>query len=301
MSGMTDHQDQPGGGVFSASGNIQGMAWIVMASAVFAVNFTLIRKLGAEIHAFELVFFRNLFGFIFLIPFLIRAGRSGLMPSRPGLMALRGLMQTFALLFWYWALIVTPLAMAVSLSLLEPIFASIIAILVLREKSSPARWVVVVIGLLGSLIIIRPGFQAVSLGALSALASAVFWGVFLIVGKVQTRSDSVISVVAYPTLLVVPLAVIPAAFFWQWPSLEQYFWLFMTGVLSSVAGLMFAKAYQVGDVTAVAPLSFSRLIFAAIVGFLFFSEIPEIWVWIGGAMIIAAGIYLGRIEARLAK
>ena len=106
---MTDHQDQPGGGVFSASGNIQGMAWIVMASAVFAVNFTLIRKLGAEIHAFELVFFRNLFGFIFLIPFLIRAGRSGLMPSRPGLMpsrpglmALRGLMQTFALLFWYW-------------------------------------------------------------------------------------------------------------------------------------------------------------------------------------------------------
>ena len=274
---MTDHQDQPGGGVFSASGNIQGMAWIVMASAVFAVNFTLIRKLGAEIHAFELVFFRNLFGFIFLIPFLIRAGRSGLMPSRPGLMALRGLMQTFALLFWYWTLIVTPLAMAVSLSLLEPIFASIIAILVLREKSSPARWVVVVIGLLGSLIIIRPGFQAVSLGALSALASAVFWGVFLIVGKVQTRSDSVISVVAYPTLLVVPLAVIPAAFFWQWPSLEQYFWLFMTGVLSSVAGLMFAKAYQVGDVTAVAPLSFSRLIFAAIVGFLFFSEISIIF------------------------
>jgi drug/metabolite transporter (DMT)-like permease len=75
----------------------------------------------------------------------------------------------------------------------------------------------------------------------------------------------------------------------------------MTGVLSSVAGLMFAKAYQVGEVTAVAPMSFSRLIFAAIVGFVFFSEIPEIWVWAGGAVIIAAGIYLGRIEARLAR
>ncbi|MBT5181492.1 MAG: DMT family transporter [Rhodospirillaceae bacterium] len=298
---MNNNSIQTGNSATRASGNIQGMVWILLASAVFAINFTLIRKLGAEIHAFELVFFRNLFGFLFLIPFLVRSGRQGLVPARPGLMALRGLMQTFALLFWYWALIVTPFAMAVSLSLLEPIFASIIAILVLREKSSPARWAVVIVGLAGSLIIIRPGFQAVSLGALAALGSAVFWGVFLIVGKVQTRVDSVISVVAYPTLLVVPLALFPASFVWQWPSLEQYFWLFMTGVLSSVAGLMFAKAYQVGEVTAVAPMSFSRLIFAAIVGFVFFSEIPEIWVWAGGAVIIAAGIYLGRIEARLAR
>jgi drug/metabolite transporter (DMT)-like permease len=298
---MNDNQFQPGGGPSPVPANIQGMAWIALASAVFAINFTLIRKLGAEINAFELVFFRNLFGFIFLIPFLLRAGRGGRMPSRPGLMGLRGLMQAFALLFWYWALIVTPFAMAVSLSLLEPIFASIIAIVVLREISSLGRWGVVIVALLGSLIIIRPGFQQVSLGALAALASALFWGVFLIVGKVQTRVDSVVSVVAYPTLLVVPLALIPAAFFWQWPSPEQYFWLFMTGVLSSAAGLMFAKAYQVGDVTAVAPMSFTRLIFAAIVGYLFFSEIPEIWVWAGGALIIAAGIYLGRIEAKLLR
>jgi drug/metabolite transporter (DMT)-like permease len=298
---MTETSAQSGGGAWRSSGNIQGMVWITLASAVFAINFTLIRKLGADIHAFELVFFRNLFGFLFLIPFLLRSGRQGLIPARPSLMALRGLMQTFALLFWYWALIVTPFAMAVSLSLLEPIFASIIAILFLREKSSPARWAVVIIGLAGSLIIIRPGFQEVSLGALAALGSAVFWGVFLIVGKVQTRVDTVVFVVAYPTLLVVPLSLIPASFVWQWPSMEQYFWLFMTGVLSSVAGLMFAKAYQVGEVTAVAPMSFSRLIFAAIVGFVFFSEIPEIWVWAGGAVIIAAGIYLGRIEARLAR
>ena len=147
---MNNNSIQTGNSATRASGNIQGMVWILLASAVFAINFTLIRKLGAEIHAFELVFFRNLFGFLFLIPFLVRSGRQGLVPARPGLMALRGLMQTFALLFWYWALIVTPFAMAVSLSLLEPIFASIIAILVLREKSSPARWAVVIVGSSGA-------------------------------------------------------------------------------------------------------------------------------------------------------
>jgi len=283
----------------SASGNFQGMVWIVGACAIFALNFTLIRKLGADFHAFELVFFRNLFGFLFLIPFLVRSGRRGLIPRRPGLMVMRGVVQTFALLFWYFSLIVTPFAMAISLSLLEPIFASIIAITVLREKSNLTRWMVVIIGLAGSLIIIRPGFLAVSAGALSALAAALFWGVFLIVGKVQTRTDTVISVVAYPTLLVVPLALIPAAFVWTWPSPEQYFWLFLTGALSSVGGLMYAKAYQVGDVTAVAPLSYSRLLFGALVGFLFFAEVPEIWVWVGGAMIMGAGIYLGRNEVRL--
>jgi drug/metabolite transporter (DMT)-like permease len=210
-------------------------------------------------------------------------------------------MQTCALMFWYYALIVTPFAMAASLSMLEPIFASIIAILILREKASLARWAVVIFGLAGSLIIIRPGFGALSLGALAAVSSAMFWAVFLIIGKVQTRDDSLISVVAYPTLLVVPMALIPASFFWQWPTPEQYMWLLLTGILSSTANLMFTKAYQIGEVTAVAPMSFARMIFAAIAGYLFFSEVPEIWVWIGGALIIAAGIYLTRIEAKLAR
>ncbi|MAF46794.1 MAG: DMT family transporter [Rhodospirillales bacterium] len=298
---MTDNRPGPSGGTALASNNLLGMGWMVMASAVFSANFTVIRTLGSEVHVFELVFFRNLFGFIFLIPFLIRAGRAGLIPSRPGLTGLRGLMQTCALMFWYYALIVTPFAMAASLSMLEPIFASIIAILILREKASLARWAVVIFGLAGSLIIIRPGFGALSLGALAAVSSAMFWAVFLIIGKVQTRDDSLISVVAYPTLLVVPMALIPASFFWQWPTPEQYMWLLLTGILSSTANLMFTKAYQIGEVTAVAPMSFARMIFAAIAGYLFFSEVPEIWVWIGGALIIAAGIYLTRIEAKLAR
>ncbi|NQV57782.1 MAG: DMT family transporter [Rhodospirillales bacterium] len=281
--------------------NLIGMAWMVMASAIFAVNFTIIRILSADFHVFELVFFRNLFGFVFILPFLIRAGRDSLIPKRPGLMGLRGVLQTFALMFWYYALIVAPFATATSLSLLEPIFASVIAILFLREKSTPARWVVVGLGLAGSLIIIRPGFESLSVGALSALASAVFWAGFLIIGKVQTRYDSIVAIVAYPTLIVVPLALIPAMFVWKWPEPEHWLLLCATGILASTANIAFTKAYKSGDVTAISPISFVRLIFAAIVGYFFFSEIPEIWVWVGGAIIVAAGSYLVRMEANAAR
>ncbi len=283
-------------GVLAKSDNIKGMVWMLAAGVLFSINFSVIRTLGQDLNVFEIVFFRNLFGFLVFIPWLIRASKDELIPARPWLVASRGLLQALALSAWYSALMVVPLAQATSLSMLEPIFTSLLAILILREKSSATRWVLVALGFAGSMIIIRPGFETVRLESLLVLFSTSMWGIYIIAGKILTRTDSVAVVVAYPTLIVVPLALIPALFFWQWPSLEQWGLFVVTGILSSSANFAITKSYQIGDITAMAPIGFSRLIFAAIVGFVVFSEVPEIWVWIGGGVIVAAGSMLARIE-----
>ncbi|MBT3991162.1 MAG: DMT family transporter [Rhodospirillaceae bacterium] len=278
--------------------NLLGMAWMMLGGAVFSVNFSVIRILSADFHVFEIVFFRNIFGFIVLIPFLMRAGRVELWPKRPVLLTGRAVMQVTGLSLWYFGLTAIPLADATALGLLEPIFAALFAIFFFKEKNSLGRWLVVVLGLVGSLIIVRPGLEEVSLGAVSVVVSAVIWAVYVLNGKVLTRTDSALVVVAYPTALVVPLALIPALFFWQTPSLIDYAWFILAGTLSSIANYALTKAYQVGDVTAVAPIGFTRLIFSAMVGYLVFAEIPVVWVWLGGGLIVVAGTILAHMESK---
>lgn len=278
--------------------NVQGMIWMVLAGAVFSLTFTVIRILGDSLSVFELVFLRNLFGFLVFIPFLMRAGTENLRPVKPLLLSARAVAQVAALSTWYFGLLVTPLAAATALGLVEPIFMALLAVWVLKEKSSPARWLAVIAGFAGSLIIIRPGFTDISLGGLSVILSALFWAIFVLLGKMLTRHSSALVVTAYPTALVVPIALIPALFDWQWPTPPQWGLLVLAGGLSSFANWCLARAFQVGEVTAVSPIAFTRLIFSALLGFFIFAEVPELWVWVGGALIVAAGTYLARIEAR---
>ncbi|MDP6927579.1 MAG: DMT family transporter, partial [Rhodospirillales bacterium] len=255
---------------FSHTGakNLQGMLWMMLGSALFSINFAVIRHLGQDLHPFEIVFFRNLFGLLVFIPWLIRAEITSLKPNRPMLLGGRACIQVVAQAFWYASLMLIPLADATALGLVEPIIAAFLAILILREKSTFGRWAVVFIGFIGSLIIVRPGFQDVSIGALYAVLSSVTWAGFALLSKVLTKTDSTLVVVAYPTALVVPLALIPALFVWEVPSLANYGWLIVTGSLASTANFALTKAFKMGDITAVSPIGFTRLLFSAAVGFI---------------------------------
>ncbi len=271
---------------------------MMLGSALFSINFAVIRHLGQDLHPFEIVFFRNLFGLLVFIPWLIRAEITSLKPNRPMLLGGRACIQVVAQAFWYASLMLIPLADATALGLVEPIIAAFLAILILREKSTFGRWAVVFIVFIGSLIIVRPGFQYVSIGALYAVLSSVTWAGFALLSKVLTKTDSTLVVVAYPTALVVPLALIPALFVWEVPSLANYGWLIVTGSLASTANFALTKAFKMGDITAVSPIGFTRLLFSAAVGFIVFAEVPAAWVWVGGALIVGAGTYLARLEAQ---
>ncbi len=269
---------------------------MTLSGAVFAANYGIIRYLAADFHVFELVFFRNFFGVLVLVPFLWRSRHEISRPRRPGIIMMRGLLQTGSSSLWFYGVTVIPLVTATSLMLVEPVIGSILAIFLLKEPNDPKRWLSVFLGLIGALIIIRPGFIEFSLGVSFILTAAIMWSGFLLLGKVQSRDDPIVIVIAYSSALTVLLSLVPALFFWVTPTFEQLILFIILGSVATAAYFCITNAYKAGDVTIVSPLNFMRTIFSAIVGFVVFSEIPEAWVWLGAAIIVVATTYLARAE-----
>ena len=271
---------------------------MTLSGAVFATNYAIIRFLSEDFHVFQLVFFRNLFGLLILMPFLWSFRHQITMPKRPGIIILRGFLQASSSSLWFYGITVIPLVTATSLMLIEPIIGSILAIFFLGEQNNLKRWVSVFIGFIGALIIVRPGMMDLSIGVGFILTAAFLWSGFLLLGKIQSRDDSTVVVIAYSSALTALLSLMPALYYWVTPTLEQLILLLILGSVATFAYFCITSAYKAGDITIVSPFTFMRTIFAAVVGYYIFSEIVEVWVWIGAAIIVAAATFLARSELK---
>ncbi len=274
-----------------------GIVLMICASAFFALMHASVRHVAADMHPFEVGFFRNLFGFLFFAPIMLRSGLRLFHTERIGLHVFRGAINGVSMLCWFYALAVLPLADATSLSLTGPLFVTLGAIFILGETVRLRRWLALGAGIVGTLVIVRPGFEEISLGAVLVLSSAVLVAGSKIAAKSLSRTDGTATIVAYMSLLMTVVTLIPAVLVWQWPTLVQFGWLILIGVLGSIGHVLVVRAYIYADVSALEPVAFSRLLFAAGIGYLAFGEVPNIWVWIGGGIIVASTTYIAHREA----
>ena len=150
-------------------------------------------------------------------------GANPLRTNKLGLHSLRALLNVIAMLAYFLALTMEPLATIVALSFTAPLFATLGAMLFLKERVSPLRGVALLVGLGGALIILRPWSVTISDGALLLLLSSTLWAGALVVIKVMSRTESAVTIALYASLLQVPFAFVAALFYWQWPTLEQFF------------------------------------------------------------------------------
>lgn len=261
----------------------------------------LVRYVSADLHPFEIVFFRSLFAFVVLLPWLIKWGWGPFRTRRFGWHALRAGLNATAMLTYFYAVTITPLAKAASLNFVSPLFATVFAVLLLHEPLRLRRVGALAAGLLGAWIIIRPGTEAVSLGAILVLISSAVWGLALIVIKILSRTESAFTIAVYAGLLITPLSLIPALFVWQWPAPATWGWLFAVGAVGAIMHMTGAQAFKLSDATAVLPVDFTKLAWSALIGYVFFAEVPEIWVWIGGTVIFASTVYIAYRESHEAK
>ena len=148
-----------------------------------------------------------------------------------------------------------------------------------------------VAGLIGAMVLIRPGFETVNLGALLALMAAMLTALLFNIAKLLTRTEPPDAVAFYQTFLMLPIAAIPGILVWVTPTWEQLFWLFAMGGLATLSHRTMNRAYVLVDLTVLQPLEFVRLPMAALLGLLAFGEWPDAWVWAGGAVIFAGSIY----------
>ena len=281
--------------------SIQAAFWITLSGFTFTVSITAVRNVTEELHVLEAVFFRSVFGIAFMLPWLIRNGpRAALGTERLGMFVIRGCLAYFITLLYFAAAGLMPIADLTSITFTRPIFGTIAAIFVLSEIVGMRRWIAIAIGFLGMVIIVRPGFQAINLGAIYILVAVIMQTANTMIVKILTRTEHPDTIAMYHAVFMLPLAIIPAIFVWQMPTFEEFGWLIVIGGFGILNQRMLARAFAIADASLVLALGYLRLPISALMGFLVFGEVPTIWVWIGGAVIASAAAYIAHREASAA-
>lgn len=282
---------------------LAGALMMALAAAAFSIMHAAIRHLSLSegVHPFEVAFFRVFFGFVALAPVFVRQGWEPLRTRNLKLFALRGILNSAAMLMFFFSLSITPLATVAALGFTAPLFATLLAMLLLGEVVRLRRWTAILIGFAGALIILRPGIVEVGFGPLLVIGSSVVWAVALMVIKVLTRTESSVTITAYASIFLAPVALVAAIPHWTWPGLGALAMLAAIGVLGTVAQTAMNQSFKYADASAVLPMDFSKLIWASAIGFALFGEVPDLWTWVGGALIFASATYIGIRESRLRK
>lgn len=277
---------------------LRGILLMVFSTLCFGAMHAAIRVMPGTLHGFEKAFFRNLFGLIVLLPWFARQGLEPFRTQRFGMHALRGVLNATSMLMFFVGVTLTPLAEVAAIGFTSPLFATALAVFVLKEPSHLRRWMVMGCGFAGMLILLRPGFQEIGRGPLLLLGAAALWSVSLIVIRVLSRTESSISITAYMTLFLTPLAGIAAIPFWQWPQGVEWVWLVAIGLLGNFGQIALSQSLKDAEASIVLPFDFLKLIWGALFGYLAFAEVPDVWVWMGGGIIFFSTTYLTVRESR---
>ena len=280
------------------SGATRGILLMLAATLLAACMNLVARHISASVHPYMVVFFRVVFGLLFIGPFVLRSGGLSVFRTRRiGGHLLRASLNVVNMLCYFSAVAITPLAELVALGFTAPVFATLLAVLLLGEIVGVRRWSAILVGFAGAMIIVRPGFGEVSPGHLLALGSAISWACVMLVVKSLSRTESSLTIVAYMTVLMAPVSMVPALFVWQWPTPTELGWLAVMGVVGTGVHFTVAQAVREADLSTIMPFDFTKLIWISALAYLLFGEVPTLATLVGGTVIFMSGIYIAQREA----
>lgn len=283
------------------TGTTRGIVLMIVSTLGFSSMHVMIRHLADSLDPIQIAFFRNFFGLIVFLPWFLRYGLAPLRTKQLKLHALRAVLNVCAMFAFFSALGMTSLSRVTALGFTAPLFAALLSVVVLGEVFRLRRWTATLCGFLGTLVILRPGFEEIDLGSILVLFSALLWGCTLMVIKVLARTESSFTITSYMNILLTLLSLVPALLVWRTPEGMQWLWLLAIGVLGTLAQVAITQSLKEADVNAVMPFDFLKLIWVAIMGYLFFGETPGLYVWLGGAIVFASATYIAIRESRLGR
>ncbi|MDV7340700.1 DMT family transporter [Terasakiella sp. A23] len=283
------------------SNTTRAALWMVFFCASIACLSGMIRYMSGVIPALEMVFFRNLFSWFFMMPMVAHAGWKTLKTTRTKAHILRAIFGTLAMSCWFMGLTLIPISEATALNFTVPLFTTLGAALFLGEKVKSHRWIALCIGFAGTLVIVRPGMQEVQLGTILILASSIFMSCTFLTVKRLSSTDHPATIVFYMGLFMTPMSLVGAAPVWVWPEPSHYVWLIGMGFSAAVGHFAMAKAMSCADASVSMPFSFTHMIFASAIAYFFFAESIDLYTWIGAGIIFSSTLYIVRREAALKK
>ena len=282
-----------------AASNVRGAALALLAMGIYATHDAVIKVLGAQYPALQVLFFSSLLSFPLVMVIIMRDPTPGtLRPANPGWVAVRTVVGVIAGMGSFFAFSQLPLAQVYSILFAAPLLVTILSIPILGEKVGLHRWAAVVIGLLGVLVVLRPGAQPLEWGHLAALASAIASATTAVILRKLGRSERPLVLLMWPMLGNFLATGASLALDYRPMELAHLALAGVIACLGLVAGFLLILAYRAGEAAIVAPMQYSQILWATAYGWIFFDEVLDLPTFAGATIIIASGIYIVWREGR---
>jgi drug/metabolite transporter (DMT)-like permease len=280
---------------------VLGVFWMVVTGLLFVGVTALVKYLGPVIPAAEAAFLRYAIGLVFLIPLIRPMLATRLTKRQWWLFTFRGLAHSIGVALWFYAMARIPLADVTAMNYLAPIYVTLGAAFFLGERLAARRVIAVVMALIGALIILRPGFREIGTGHLAMLGVAIVFGASYLLAKILTDETNAAIVVGMLSIWVTVGLAPMAIAVWVPPSLEALVILTLVALLATAGHYTMTLAFAVAPVTVTQPVTFLQLVWAVSLGALFFDEGVDIWVVVGGLVILGSVTFITWREAVLKR
>jgi len=273
--------------------------WMLVSAIGFAAILVIVRELSETMPVIVLNFWRNIFAVLLFLPWIMRNGVGALKTKRMPLFVLRSIFMVTSSIILFYAAVLIPIGEATAITFTSPLFTTLLAAILLKEHVGWRRSLALAVGFAGVLIILRPGVEAISPGALFAIASSVLFAFVVIMGKRLSATESPELTILLLSFLSLPISFIPALTVWDVPEGREWLWVIGLGIAANVNMYGIQRALGAGDASLSQVFDFIRLPVAAAAAWLVFDEVPDPWMWAGAAVIFMAAVYTTRRETKL--
>ena len=278
----------------------RGILFMIAASLLFALSNAIAKWVVALYPVGEVMFFRSFSSLIVCsIIVLPVTGLAVFATKRPRDHIARGLSQSISQTFTVLALWLMPLAGAIAINFSAPLFAALISIIFLKERAGAVRWIALIAGFLGVLIVTEPGADSLQIGALFALANAVMYGSVTVAVRGMSKTESANTLLMWQMITLAFFHSFLLVFGFNWPTPVDATLLISSGVVNAAAQYCWTRALHIAPTTAVSPFYYFMLVWALMIGFVVWGEVPTLALLVGSCIVVASGLFLLRHEARL--
>jgi len=256
-----------------------------------------VKFLSDDLHPIIICFYRSLMGLILITPFVVRNNFRALQTKNMRLQIFRASINVISMICWFSAIGMMHFEKATALGFTTPLFTTVLAVIVLGEVIRFHRTAALLLGFMGIIIIIRPGYVPFEFGTILMLVASFSFSFVLIFVKKLSATDSSITIIFYHLLYMTPVFFILSLFYWENINLNQLIIFTLMGASGLLSHWCLAQAFKMSDTTFVMPLQFTKLIWASLIGLFLFAEQPDIWTWVGGVIIFISVVYITYREA----
>ena len=261
---------------------------------------TIAKYLSAELSFFQITWARYFFTVVWTLPFIFFFFRKNLTWSQnPKLQILRGLTLFSANICFFYSISIISMAKALTLAFVAPLVTTALSPIFLEERVGVKRWIAVVIGFIGSLVVIRPGIIEFNLATVAALGTGCFYGVYLIITRKLHSTDNPLLTLLITGIVGVTVSTFFVPIVWVNPTNIQWLWLSIMGIFACLGHILLIYSLKYADASKLAPFGYFEIITNIILGYFFFKDFPDIWTFLGLAIIISSGYYIFRNELNL--